>query len=98
VERVARVIEDAAKIRTDPFSDRPEIINVDDVARAALAAAEPTGWKLVPIEPTEKMEMEGKCELVTLRSDLATSKWAARKTYRAMVEAAPLPPPPEDKP
>jgi len=66
VERVARVIEDAAKIRTDPFSDRPEIINVDDVARAALAAAEPP-------EPTDKQadRIANLCD-ISLQDSLTT--------------------------
>ena len=50
---------------------------------------EKAGWKFVPTVATEKMEMDGKCELVALAADLATSKWAAKKVYEAMVQAAP---------
>lgn len=54
-----------------------------------ISELEKAGWKFVPVEPTEAMEMDGKCELIALSADLATSKWAAKKVYEAMVQRAP---------
>lgn len=61
-------------------------LEVWEAVNAAIAASE---HRIVPTTATEKMELDGKCELVALTSDLATSKWAAKKVYEAMVQAAP---------
>ena len=77
------------KIVTSVWESQTRCDDAEEHARAALAAIEAAGYRVVPVEPTEAMEMDGKCELIALAADLATSKWAAKKVYEAMVQAAP---------
>ena len=75
--------------------------------RAALAAAErvaepsaPSGWKLVPVEPTEAMRQAAFGPVLyggpgsPITKDFLNQE-RGLYTYRAMLAAAPLPPPPE---
>ena len=57
-------------------------------ARASIKPAIPTGWQLVPIEPTAEMLGDGK-EAQRFRSP---SYRSALLAYRAMLKAAPTPP------
>lgn len=88
IETVAKTIGQEVYGFTDPATPNTWA-NSLSAARAAFAAIEAAGYRVVPIEPTEAMEMDGKCELIALAADLATSKWAARKAYMAMVQCAP---------
>ena len=69
------------------------LLEIADAAIAAMpsaapqpAPAVPTGWKLVPVEPTERMiaEVEGAARIGGI--------WTAASAYRAMLEVAPTPP------
>ena len=57
-------------------------------ARAAIAAAEAAGWKLVPVEPTEAMMDAGLCGWQTAPADAYVGEVVAR-VYPAMLAAAP---------
>jgi hypothetical protein len=62
-------------------------------ARAAIAAAEPPGWKLVPVEPTLGM-LRALTKYLGTGSDEFAAKWALgsfSKDYAAMLDAAPPP-------
>ena len=63
--------------------------DVDDLIRAALAAAEREGWRLVPVEPTEDMKAAGEIEID--RDGYGTFLWPneALDVYRAMLAASP---------
>jgi len=57
----------------------------------------PTGWKLVPIDPTEAMIETVAGPLIGERGDLdfeiaSCEQSDAVRTYRAMITAAPTPP------
>ena len=62
---------------------------VDRAMRAALAAAEREGWRLVPVEPTEDMKAAGEIEID--RDGYGTFLWPneALDVYRAMLAASP---------
>ena len=69
---------------------------LDEVEREAPASAPtPTGWRLVPIEPTKRMLIDGVCALTQFQvigSRIGFSNIG--DTYRAMIDAAPEPPAP----
>lgn len=54
-------------------------------ARAALAAIEAQGYRVVPVEPTEEMAEKARNAIY----DSAPSKIRARSVYAAMLSAAP---------
>jgi hypothetical protein len=86
VERVARAI--GLEIARAPVEPRGGWLRA---ARAAIAAAEPPGWKLVPVEPTLGMLIAGSDD-----TDTNANRAEVRRSWAAMVKAAPLPPPPGD--
>lgn len=51
------------------------------------------GWKLVPLDPTDAMQMVG-AESISLDTTAINRIWTGNKVYRAMIAAAPVPPPP----
>ena len=63
-------------------------------ARAALAATQPSaqGWKLVPVEPTEKMISEGGCAQTLKDGHRYIGECAAKTAWSFMLAAAPQPP------
>jgi hypothetical protein len=93
VERVAKAISHKHGLRTGRTLEQ---WLANTMARAALAAAEPQGWKLVPVEPTIPMCLAGeeairnipRTGVVPVETEQSQECWAA------MVKAAPLPPPP----
>ena len=71
-----------------------------EIARAALAAVErveeprePSGWKLVPVEPTEAMLSVHASPMLRIGDpdDTLVQQWRSA-VYRSMLAAAPLPP------
>jgi hypothetical protein len=56
------------------------------------AAVVPTGWQLVPIEPTPKMARAGD-DYATENSQRAKGMWWWSRLYQAMIAAAPQPTP-----
>ena len=84
VELMARAIlqdfEDGADMSTHPVPERAASRN----ARAALAAIEAAGVRLVPVEATQ--EMTGAVLEPT------ASRYEVMKTYRAMLAASPYAP------
>ena len=67
IEAMARAMEQEGR---DPQAPWPELV------RAALAAAEALGWKLVPVEPTQYMKDR-------------SGNTRAADVWRAMLAAAP---------
>lgn len=61
-----------------------------DIVRAALSAAEAAGWRLVPVEPTRKIE-NMLCDSIGYDGYTRTpgTRDAARRIWRAMISAAP---------
>lgn len=57
---------------------------------AKQAEAVPQGWKLVPVEPTEKMISEGSCAQ-SLPGPHYITESAARRCWQLMLAAAPQP-------
>ena len=67
------------------------------IAFAAWQAARrmqevPNGWKLVPVEPTEKMVNEGGCAQTFQHGHRYIGEYAAKAAWRFMLAAAPQPP------
>lgn len=62
------------------------VIMANEMAQAALAAAEQAGWVLAPVEATEEMVEKGRSYFSY--HPLLVSSWA-RKTWAAMLNAAP---------
>ncbi|WP_061939458.1 hypothetical protein [Collimonas pratensis] len=77
----------------------PECPACQVLTRAAMAAPNQAsaalldGWKLVPIDPTDAMQMVG-AESIRLDTTAINRIWTGNKVYRAMIAAAPVPPPP----
>ncbi|MGV8822974.1 hypothetical protein [Methylibium petroleiphilum] len=69
----------------DAHEEAPQLAYRYLVAHALLAAAQPAGWKLVPIEPTA--DMRNAFHAVT--DDDVTMKGAAGSRWAAMLAAAP---------
>ena len=88
VETVARAIGETAYGFVDPCMTNTWASS-HDLARAALTAIEAAGYRVVPVEPTERMEMAGKCELVTHEMPVWGAKYIAKMAYTAMLAAAP---------
>lgn len=83
IEAMARAMEQEGQ---DPQAPWPELV------RAALAAAEALGWKLVPVEPTQEMckaawESPPPYERHDSTREMYTHDYTQR--YRAMLTAAP---------
>ena len=60
-----------------------------DMARAALAAIEAAGWRVVPVEPTEAMKVAGLKQAMMAEPDGFINQAIA--AYVAMLAAAPKP-------
>ncbi|WP_082807130.1 hypothetical protein [Collimonas pratensis] len=75
----------------------PECPACQVLTRAAMAAPNQApvalldGWKLVPVDPTDSMQMVG-AESIRLDTTAINRIWTGNKVYRAMVAAAPVPP------
>lgn len=61
------------------------------LAASTIKLSPPAGWKLVPVEPTEKMVGEGGCA-ICLPGPHYIGDAAAKTAYRNMLAAAPQPP------
>lgn len=61
-------------------------------ARRAPAAPVPQGWKLVPVEPTEKMVLEGSCSQTFEHGHRYIGEHAAKLAWQFMLAGAPQPP------
>ena len=61
---------------------------------ARRAPVVPHGWKLVPVEPTEKMVNEGSCAQTTQHGHGYIGEYAAKTAWQHMLAAAPKPPEP----
>lgn len=98
VERIAHSLWNA----TDHHSPWGEIVALYEtthneyltMARSALAAIEAAGLKVVPVEPTQNMTLQG--SVIPVGSDFDGPTiyvgWpAAREVYVAMLSAAPKP-------
>ena len=59
---------------------------------AATQAEVPQGWKLVPVEPTEKMISEGCCAQTLKDGHRYIGECAAKTAWSFMLAAAPTPP------
>lgn len=83
-----RIKPDAASMGRDS-QIRTAVENRVKELRAALAAAEREGWRLVPVEPTEDMKAAGEIEID--RDGYGTFLWPneALDVYRAMLAASP---------
>jgi hypothetical protein len=89
VERVARAIWQASGGLGDGSPDQRVHGRYIRMAEAAIAAAEPPGWKLVPVKPTEAMLIAG-----SDNTDTNANRREVRLSWSAMLNAAPLQPPP----
>ena len=67
----------------------PDMYNPDATARTAIRAIESAGYKIVPVIPTEAMEMDGKYELISRKLEEEGGKWIVHKIYEAMLYSAP---------
>lgn len=67
-----------------------------DQSRRQHRAAVPEGWKLVPVKPTEEMEVAGSAAETVHVECVAYADAAI--IYRAMLAAAPPPPAPSQEP
>ncbi|HWW99515.1 hypothetical protein [Collimonas sp.] len=76
----------------------PECPACQVLTRAVLAAPQQVpvsmlnGWKLVPADPTDAMQMAG-AESIGFDTTAINKIWTGNKAYRAMIAAAPMPPP-----
>ena len=61
-------------------------------ARRAQVVLVPQGWKLVPVEPTEKMISEGCCAQTLKDGHRYIGECAAKTAWSFMLAAAPTPP------
>jgi hypothetical protein len=68
--------------------DAADACELLDAALAGQADAPPKRWKLVPIEPTDDMEIAGGAGIIQASHNLQVARYA----YRAMIKAAPQPP------
>ncbi|MDR3386855.1 MAG: hypothetical protein P4L92_07360 [Rudaea sp.] len=58
---------------------------------SASKPAVPEGWKLVPVEPTDDMQLAG-AESIRFETTAINKIWTANKAYRAMLAASPAAP------
>lgn len=93
IETMAKRMEDAranyygVTPAADPPEERLDLMRA--YVNAALTAIEAAGYRVVPVEPTERMEMAGKCELATHEMPVWGAKYIAKMAYTAMLAAAP---------
>lgn len=88
VETVARAIKYGLSVSVSPFGD-PLVEDHDDAARAAIAAIEGAGYRIVPVEPTEQMISDGKSELYCHWKSKRAGSVAVARIYSDMLDAAP---------
>lgn len=102
-EVVEQALE-AFDVATTPLArDRQEVLLAQAALRAALGQPQnhvsdagnmvPTGWKLVPVEPTDDMEAAAETDYEQFNGGYFPDWLSA---YRAMLAAAPKPPTTED--
>ena len=68
------------------------VAEYQQAACRAPAAPVPQGWKLVPVEPTEKMIIEGGCAQTLKDGHRYIGECAAKTAWSFMLAAAPKPP------
>ena len=65
---------------------------VEPLRKQAAQAAVQQGWKLVPVEPTERMLREGGCTQTLKHGHQYIGRCAAKTAWSSMLAAAPQPP------
>ncbi len=65
--------------------------SVEDQAEAAINAVEGTGWKLVPVEPTEEMTEASRIQLILQNPDGGPIAIYGIAKWNAMLAASPNP-------
>ena len=68
----------------DWFADAGRSIDLISVVQACLAEAEAAGWRLVPVEPTDKMKIAWALVAVNANSNAPWDDW-----WKPMLDAAP---------